>query len=57
MHGAETLLRNVQKKLRDIETMKTKWSVFNEDQLQKLAKEETLRKEEEELQKKLAAKQ
>ncbi len=47
----------MQKKLRDIETMKTKWSVFNEDQLQKLAKEEALRKEEEELQKKLAAKQ
>lgn len=30
----------MQKKLRDIEMMKAKWSMFNEEQLQKLAKEE-----------------
>lgn len=45
----------MQKKLRDIEMMKTKWSMFNEEQLQKLAKEEGLREEESRIMQKLSA--
>ncbi|OAO11843.1 eukaryotic translation initiation factor 2A [Blastocystis sp. ATCC 50177/Nand II] len=48
-------LRAVQKKLRDIEMMKAKWSMFNEEQLQKLAKEEGLREEESRIMQKLSS--
>ena len=45
----------MQKKLRDIEMMKAKWSKFNEEQLQKLAKEEGLREEESRIMQKLSS--
>ena len=45
----------MQKKLRDIEMMKAKWSMCNEEQLQKLAKEEGLREEESRIMQKLSS--
>lgn len=45
----------MQKKLRDIEMMKAKWSMFNEEQLQKLAQEEGLREEESRIMQKLSS--
>lgn len=46
-------IRNLTKKVREIEQIKAKWEVMNEEQLVKVAKEEALRREIDELQKKM----
>lgn len=46
-------LRNLNKKLREIEQIKTKWQVLNEEQTAKVSKEESLRKEIKEIEEKI----